>query len=264
MKPASDNELSEIIQEQRTKRSWSQDQLAAELGVSRSAISQIENGERGVSSAELKRLSEVFGVTADFLLGLESEPEVILGDPPKKKSNHLPERISVPYHRIEKFKNVLLYLLERCGGKPNIGETVLYKLLYFADFNFYELYEEHMTGATYRKLQYGPVPREFGEIVKEMIRRKDLTSVKDSFYGYPQTRYIPLKKADLNQLTAAEKTVLDSVVERLSDKSAKWLSDYSHEDIPWKATAEKDVIDYELVFYRTPAYSVRDDNSDEQ
>jgi hypothetical protein len=58
-----------------------------------------------------------------------------------------------------------------------------------------------------------------------MIRRKDLTSVKDSFYGYPQTRYIPLKKADLNQLTAAEKTVLDSVVERLSDKSAKWLCD---------------------------------------
>jgi hypothetical protein len=108
------------------------------------------------------------------------------------------------------------------------------------------------------------VPREFGEIVKDMVRHKDLTSVEDSFYGYHQTRYIPLKKADLNQLTAAEKTVLDSVVERFSDKSAKWLSDYSHEDVPWKATAEKDVIDYELVFYRTPAYSVRDDNSGEE
>jgi transcriptional regulator with XRE-family HTH domain len=257
-------ELNQVIQEQRAKKSWSQEALANELGVSRSAISQIENGERGVSSAELKRLSEVFGVTADFLLGLESEPEVVLGEPPKKKTPQPQERISVPHHRIEKFKNVLLYLLERCGGKPNVGETVLYKLLYFADFNFYSLYEEQMTGATYRKLQYGPVPREFGEIVKDMVRRKDLTSVKDDFYGYQQTRYIPLKKADLSQLTAAEKTVLDSVVERFSDKSAKWLSDYSHEDIPWKATAEKDVIDYELVFYRTPAYSVRDDNSGEE
>lgn len=264
MNSTSRKELNQVIQEQRAKKSWSQDRLANELGVSRSAISQIETGERGVSSAELKRLSEVFGVTADFLLGLENEPEVVLGKPPKIKAPQPQERISVPHHRIEKFRNVLLYLLERCGGKPNVGETVIYKLLYFADFNFYELYEEQMTGATYRKLQYGPVPREFGEIVKHMVRHKALTSVKDSFYGYQQTRYIPLKKADLNQLSAAEKTVLDSVVERFSDKSAKWLSDYSHEDIPWKATAEKDVIDYELVFYRTPAYSVRDDNSGEE
>ena len=264
MSPSANKELNQVIQEQRAKKAWSQDQLANELGVSRSAISQIENGERGVSSVELKRLSEIFGVTADFLLGLENEPEVALGKPPKKKALQAKERISVPHHRVEKFQNVLLYLLERCGGKPNVGETVLYKLLYFADFNFYELFEEQMTGATYRKLQYGPVPREFGEIVKEMVGRQELLSVKDNFYGYQQTRYIPLKKADLNQLTAAEKSILDSVVERFSDKSAKWLSDYSHDDIPWKATAEKEVIDYELVFYRTPAYSVRDDNSGEE
>ncbi|MCB0486399.1 MAG: SocA family protein, partial [Flavobacteriaceae bacterium] len=161
---------------------------------------------------------------------------------------------------VEKFKQVLLYLLERCGGKPNVGETVIYKLLYFADFNFYELFEEQLTGATYRKLKYGPVPREFVEIVNEMVKNQELVTVEDSYYGYPQTRYIPLKKADLNQLSAAAKTVLDSVVERFSDKSATWLSNYSHDDIPWKATAEKEVIDYELVFYRTPAYSVRDDN----
>lgn len=253
-------DLSTIIQEQRVKRGWSQEELAKELNITRSAVSQIENGERGVSSIELRKLTEIFGVTADLLLGLESEPEVVLGKAPAKKSPSTQERISVPHYRVEKFKQVLLYLLERCGGKPNVGETVIYKLLYFADFNYYELFEEQLTGATYRKLQYGPVPREFSEIVGEMVKNGELTTVKDSYYDYPQTRYIPLKKADLNQLTAAEKTVLDSVVERFSDKSATWLSNYSHDDIPWKATAEKDVIDYELVFYRTPAYSVRDDN----
>ena len=253
-------ELNAIIQELRAKRSWSQEHLANELGVARSAVSQIENGDRGVSSAELKRLTEIFGVTADFLLGLESEPQVILGKAPAKKASAPQERISVPHYQVEKFKQVLLYLLERCGGKPNVGETVIYKLLYFADFNFYELFEEQLTGATYRKLQFGPVPREFGEIVNEMVKNHELATVEDSYYGYKQTRYIPLKKADLNQLSAAAKTVLDSVVERFSDKSATWLSDYSHDDIPWRATAEKEIIDYELVFYRTPAYSVRDDN----
>lgn len=261
MSSTGSKELHTIIQEQRAKRGWSQEQLATELGIPRTAISQIEKNERGVSSTELKKLTEVFGVTADFLLGLENEPQVILEKAPSTKKSPIPqERISVPHYQVEKFKQVLLYLLERCGGKPNVGETVIYKLLYFADFNFYELFEEQLTGATYRKLQYGPVPREFGEIVNEMLKNQELATVEDSYYGYQQTRYIPLKKADLNQLSAAAKTVLDSVVERFSDKSATWLSNYSHDDIPWKATAEKEVIDYELVFYRTPAYSVRDDN----
>src|SRR5665811_2454349 len=68
------------------------------------------------------------------------------------------DRISVPHIKLSIFKNVLLYILERCAGKPNVGETVLYKLLYFSDFNYYELYEEHLSGARYRKLPYGPVP----------------------------------------------------------------------------------------------------------
>lgn len=251
-------ELNHLIHEERNKLKWSQDDLAKKLGVSRTAISQIESGDRGVSSSELKKLCEAFGVTADYLLGLETGPEVLLEKAPARRKTSVQERISVPRTKVEKFKQVLLYLLERCSGKPNIGETVLYKLLYFADFNFYELFEEHLTGATYRKLKYGPVPREFSAIVKEMIKDNQLSTVEDEYYGYPQTRYIPLKKPDLTKLGAAETAVLDSVVERFSDKSAKWLSEYSHEDLPWKATADKDKIDYELVFYRTPAYSVRD------
>ena len=53
-------------------------------------------------------------------------------------------KVSTP----EKFKNIILYLLECCAGKPNVGETVLYKLLYFSDFNYYELYEEQLSGAS--------------------------------------------------------------------------------------------------------------------
>lgn len=250
--------LNVIIQELRAKRTWSQEQLANELGVPRSAVSQIENGDRGVSSAELKRLTEIFGVTADFLLGLENATKVILEKAPTKKNEANQERITVPRYKVEKFKQVLLYLLERCGGKPNIGEAVLYKLLYFADFNFYELFEEQLTGATYRKLQFGPVPREFEEIVQEMAKNKELSIEQVTYHGKARTRYVPLEKADLSMITAAEKKVIDDVVDRFSSRSARWLSEYSHEDTPWKATEFKENIDYELVFYRTPAYSVRD------
>lgn len=262
--PTSSLDLSRRILELRKEKGWSQDFLAKELGIARSSVSQIESGDRGVSSGELKNLTEVFQVTADYLLGLEDKPEVVLKNKPERKHRKPSLRISVPQKKIEKFKQVLLYLLEQCGGKPNVGETVVYKLLYFADFNFYELYEEQLTGATYRKLPFGPVPVEFQEIVQDMKKDGVLTVVKDEYYGYSQTRYIPLRKADLNELKASEKKVLDEVIDQLSDRTATWISDYSHEDIPWKATADKEIIDYELVFYRTPPFSVRDYPDDEE
>ena len=257
--------IGEKISSLRASEKMSQEELASCLGLSRSAISQIENGDRNITSDELRKLTSIFRVTSDYLLGLEQAPEVhIEVNSDKEVEKKAAIRISVPQKKIDKFKEVLLYILEQCGGKPNVGETVVYKLLYFSDFNFYELYEEQLTGATYRKLPFGPVPMEFQEIVQHMEKEGQLTVVKDEYYGYSQRRYIPLKKADLTKLKASEKKVLDTVIDQLSDRTAMWISDYSHEDIPWKATADKEVIDYELVFYRTPPYSIRDYPDDEE
>ncbi len=173
------------------------------------------------------------------------------------KSKKAYERISVPSLQVSKFKNVLLYILERCAGKPNVGETVLYKLLYFSDFNYYELYEEHLTGAKYRKLPYGPVPQKLDSIVLQMINKGQLQRVKTEYHGYPQTRYLPLVKADLTELKASEKEVIDRVIEQLSDWSAASISNYSHKDMPWLASKEGEEINYELAFYREAPFSVR-------
>ena len=235
-------QVAKTIKELRESKHLSQAELAVELKITRTAVSQIENGSRKVCGDELVSLAEVFGVTTDYILGLEKEPEVMLAR--EKQDNYSAMRISVPAIKKDKFKQVLLYLLEKCAGKPNIGETAIFKLLYFIDFNFYELYEMQMTGASYRKLKFGPVPVEFAKITSEMEKKKELKTIKDNYYGYPQTRYFPLIKPDLNILKASEKVVIDKVVDLFSDWSAKELSDYSHDDIPWKATKSNDVIDY--------------------
>ena len=138
-----------------------------------------------------------------------------------------------------------------------MGETVLYKLLYFSDFNYYELYEEHLTGATYRKLPYGPVPQKIDSVINQMIDEGQLHRVRTDYHGYPQTRYLPLLKTDLTQLKASEKEVLDRVIEQMSDWSATAISNYSHKDMPWMASKEGEVVNYELAFYRDAPYSVR-------
>jgi transcriptional regulator with XRE-family HTH domain len=253
----SQKEIGKRIAELRKRKGLSQSELAKYVEISRPSLAQIELGNRGVDVLELQCFSNVLGFSLDDFISKEfivSEVIIFNEDKEMKKEE---ERISVPKLQVNKFKNVLLYILERCAGKPNIGETVLYKLLYFSDFNYYELYEEHLTGAKYRKLPYGPVPQKLDTIVHHMIENKQLTRIKTDYHGYPQTRYLPLVKADLTDLKANEKDVIDRVIEQMSDWSAAAISNFSHQDMPWLASKEGEEINYELAFYRDAPFSVR-------
>lgn len=250
-------QIGERIANLRKLKGYSQEDMAKFLKIPRSSIAQIEKGNRNISVIELIKLSEVLGFSLDHFLAKEFKLESGIETIREAITDKLDMRISIPEFEVSKFKNILLYILERCGGKPNVGETVLYKLLYFSDFNFYEIYEEHLTGAQYRKLPYGPVPQKLDSIVSQMIENGQLQRIKTEYHGYPQTRYIPLDKADLTKMTAAEKEVIDRVIDRFSDWSASAISEYSHKDLPWRASNDGEVIDYELAFYRESPFSVR-------
>jgi transcriptional regulator with XRE-family HTH domain len=236
----------------------SQQELAERLGVSRPTISQIESGERKISADELIKLSEIFNLSVDGLLDLEKQPRVILLRDKEKKKVKNQLRINVPQKNLEKFKEVLLYLLDKVGSKSNVGETVVYKLLYFIDFNFYEKYEEQLIGATYQKNRYGPTPIEFKRIVAKMLEDEELVKVESNYFNYPQTKYLPLRKPDLSKLKANEIAIIDHVLHKLSDMNASQISEYSHNDVPWLTTEDGGIIEYESVFYRTAPYSVRE------
>lgn len=235
----------------------SQEDLAKSVNISRPSLAQIELGNRSVDVLELQRLSLVLGFSLDDFMSKNFNVSRDLEGKAESKTKKTDVRISVPTLQVNKFKNVLLYILERCAGKPNVGETVLYKLLYFSDFNYYELYEEHLTGAKYRKLPYGPVPQKLDIIIGEMIKSEKIKRIKTEYFNQMQTRFIPLAKADLTELKASEKEVIDKVIEQLSDWSASAISSYSHKDMPWLASKEGEEINYELAFYRDPPFSVR-------
>ena len=257
-------QIGQRIARLRKRKEWSQEDLAKNIDLSRSSLAQIELGNRSVDIMELQRISMALGFSLDQFMAKDFDVDEISKEAPAQAKEKKEERISVPELRIDKFKNVLLYILERCAGKPNVGETVLYKLLYFSDFNYYELYEEQLTGASYRKLRFGPVPQKMESIVQDMIHAGQLKRIKTDYFDKVQTRYLPLVKADLTQLKASEKDTIDRVIDQMSDWSAAMISEYSHGDKPWKATAESEVLNYELAFYRRPPYSVRVYEEDEE
>jgi transcriptional regulator with XRE-family HTH domain len=126
----------------RTKNSISQEEMAHIMCVSRVTYIQTENGLRSPRNDELQRIAE------NFELSLSDISEQNL----PKVNHEVHSRENDPNY---KFKHALLYILSRCGQKPNIGKTILNKLLYFADFNFYERNGENsITNAIYVKMPF--------------------------------------------------------------------------------------------------------------
>ena len=251
--------LSKFIQELRKEHNLTQEFLALELGISRPTYIQIEQGERDLTISEAKKLADIFGVSLDdFLKGEDHSAVIEIKEDKKREKEKKPEiRISIPQKNLKKFKEVLLYVLSEVGSKPNVGESVLNKLFYFIDFDYYEKYEEQLIGATYLKNHYGPTPCEFKKIVEEMKKNKEIEEIKSKHFKYDQKKYLPLRRPDLQALSAQEIEHIDDVLIRLSDKNAAEIRDYSHQDVPFKVHKDGEKIDYESVFYRDEKYSVR-------
>jgi transcriptional regulator with XRE-family HTH domain len=234
----------------------SQVELANLLRIDRGTLSQIENGKRQVKAEELPSIAKTLNVSIDMLMGSIPLPEIILDKERIPSTQHI--RINVPQNKSQKFKEVLLYVLSKVGAKPNVGETVIYKLLYFIDFNFYEKFEEQLIGATYMKNAYGPTPIEFSEITAQMISAGELECIQSKYFNYPQRKFLPLRKPDISFFSGQELQLIDDVLDKLSNMTAAAISEYSHGDVPWLTAQDNARIDYESVFYRTSPYSVRE------
>lgn len=256
----SKQEIGKRIALLRKRKGLSQLDLANRIKISRSSLAQVELGNRDLSVLELQKLAMVLEFSTDEFLSAEFplNPSIyMVAEPASSGINLRQERKPVIRLDIEKLRHLLLYLLERCAGKPNVGETVLNKLLYFAHFNYYEFYEEHLTGMVFRKLPHGPVPVHLDKLLSRMVDQGDIQRIQVRYAGLHQTRFVPLAKPDLKVMMASEKDVIDKVIDQFSDWSATAISHYSHRDMPWMATKEGDAIDYELAFYRESPYSVR-------
>jgi len=241
----------------RKSKDISQQDLANYLGISRPAITQIEKGKRYLTPEEIMKLSEYFNISPNEIINPKLKTEVIIQDANKIPKVEESIRISIPQKNLKKFKETLLYILNKVGAKPNIGETVLYKILFYIDFDYYERYEEQLIGATYIKNHFGPTPKEFIKVVEMMEKDEELTRLKDKYFTHPQTKYLPLREPDLSIFSGREVELIDEVLNKLSDMNASQISNYSHNDVPWLTTEEGKIIPYESVFYRTPPYSVR-------
>lgn len=82
----------------RKQMGLNQTQLAERMGTSKSMVSYYENQDRSPSPEVLIKLSKIFHVSTDYLLGLESEQSLKLADLSK-------EDIELLQHTLETLRN---------------------------------------------------------------------------------------------------------------------------------------------------------------
>jgi transcriptional regulator with XRE-family HTH domain len=76
MSDAEERDLAGRLREVREYLNFSQQFVSERTGMPRSAISDIERGERRVSTLELKRLANLYGYRSAYFLGEEEEGEL--------------------------------------------------------------------------------------------------------------------------------------------------------------------------------------------
>lgn len=242
------------IRQLRDKAELSQQDVADAVGIARATYVKIESGGREPKLDEIRAIGGFYEVDTSSLIdgvNIVAEP-IVKYARAEEKSDIVPRDLN-PETKPEKLREVLLYVLGKVGAKPNVGETVLYKLLYFIDFDYYEKTGQSITGLTYVRNHFGPTPvaRDFLGVIEGMKKNEELEIVETKYFKNTQKKYLPHVSAKLDELSASELQHIDETLARLSNKTANELTELSHYDMPWLVAKQGEKINYRFVFYRT-------------
>lgn len=67
--------IGQRLKELRKQKGWTQQQVGDKIGVTKSVISFYENQDRAPSPEVLIKFAKLYGVSADYLLGIEKVPD---------------------------------------------------------------------------------------------------------------------------------------------------------------------------------------------
>lgn len=161
-------------------------------------------------------------------------------------NEHLTFRVPVPRGQ-EKFRELILYIAEKCQNAEYFGAVKLNKILYHSDFRAFRRLGEPVTGAEYFRLPRGPAPRVLVPVRREMLAEGLIDLDVRPIGNHEQQRVVPKRAANIDLFTAGELEIVDQVIEELWDQTADEASDASH-DLAWQTRADEESIPYESAF----------------
>ncbi len=189
----------------RCAKGLSQEELARRVDLPRTAITKIESGSQDVRFKELEKLSEALGIS----LGNLVEEKRPVRESTDDEFFRVSESPAPFYHTVveEKLRTMLLVILERSAGDPDMDERRLCSIVQQADQACFEAYGETISGIPCHSPH---LQQTIGEALELMASSQELMRI-ESGYG-KAARHLPLVKAELQQLNAAEYIIIEKAI----------------------------------------------------
>ena len=140
----------------------------------------------------------------------------------------------------DKLMNLIIYFSKNIG---KLSKTKLMKLLFYTDFRNFKETGLSVTGLSYKKLPFGPVPNHHF-LILDSLMEKDAIDIMP-FDSYDGEYIVPLIEFDMTWFDEDEMNIIHSVVKDFKYTNAQIISDHSHEEEGYKQTEMNDLISYE-------------------
>lgn len=224
-------EYYKLIKELRLQNRLSQVEIAEKIGISRSSYLSFEQGKNDLSLSAAVKLADIFGISLD---------EIKRGVKPN----------------YEKYKQMILaYLRTDIGNDGKVTKTKLAKLLYLADFAWFYTHLQSMSGMSYRKIQYGPVPDSYFRAIDELFEDGSIdidTTTKDGAFLISQTRSGAREK--LVELSTDENELIQNISMKWKDKRTQDIVKFTHDQLPYLICDDNEIIPYGLITQEDPEH----------
>ena len=201
-------------------------QAADALGISRPSYSNFEGGQKELTLTEAMNLAELLGVSLEsFVRG------------------HIPNN--------PKYREMTLEFLA-CAGRK-IPKTKLAKMLYLADFAWFYDHLESMSGMTYRKMDYGPVPVEYFSVIEGLFEDGVITEDQETYAGAKLIELAPTaRRRGASLLTGEEKALIRKIEKKWRKAKTKEIVHFTHNQLPYMLAQKDGIISYALITQEEP------------
>jgi hypothetical protein len=140
------------------------------------------------------------------------------------------------------------YICYKCQDPTVLGSTKLNKILWYSDVIALQMRGEAITGETYVKQQFGPVPRHILEVLNRLEKREDIVIRSNEFHGYPKRDLIALTAPDISMFKPEEISIVDDVLREICFNHTAASISLSAHDAIWKLAEIGEEIPLETAF----------------
>jgi putative zinc finger/helix-turn-helix YgiT family protein len=145
---------------------------------------------------------------------------------------------------LEKFKNMILYLVKRLDG---VLKVKLNKLLWYCDFLNFKETSVSITGAQYVRLKYGQVPDNYERIIgimqPELLDKDEIPF--NTAEGIVGEEFTALVEPDESIFSEKEIKVMNFVTDTFRNDTSTNIMNKAHQEAAYLKCEDGDIISYE-------------------